>query len=77
LEILKEDEIKIYHIMCDISKICRDYFFVRKHLPNDCWSVNDIVKSISISTKELKSEYTNAKKNLKLNNEWKEILNYI
>lgn len=49
-----EDEINLYHIICDIAKTCRNYFFERKYLPSDCWSIDDVVKSISASSTELK-----------------------
>ena len=46
-----EDEVKIYHIVCDISKICKNYFYERKYLPKDCWSIDDVVKEILLSSK--------------------------
>lgn len=52
-----EDEVKIYHILCDISKICRNYFYERKYLPDHYWSADDIVNEILAATKELKNEY--------------------
>lgn len=52
-----EDEIKIYHILCDISKICKNYFYGRKYLPDHYWSADDVVQNILASSKELKSEY--------------------
>lgn len=64
-----EDEIKLYHIVCDISKICRDYFFSRKYLPHDCWSIDEVVKSISASSINLKKQYNDMKKQQKLKKE--------
>lgn len=61
----KEDEIKLYHIACDIAKICKNYFFNRKYLPSDCWSIDDVVKLISASSTELKKQYNIMKKNSK------------
>lgn len=61
--ISNEDEMKLYHIVCDISKICKNYFYERKYLPKDCWSIDDVVKEISLSSKELKSKYTEIKQN--------------
>lgn len=58
-----EDEINLYHIICDIAKTCRNYFFERKYLPSDCWSIDDVVKSISASSTELKKQYNVMKKN--------------
>lgn len=60
-----EDEIKLYHIVCNIAKICKNYFFERKYLPSDCWSIDDVVKSISASSTELKKQYNIMKKNNK------------
>ena len=60
-----EDEKKIYYIICDMSKICRDYFFARKHLPNDYWQIEDVIKSISDNTKRLKNEYKEIKSKYK------------
>lgn len=60
-----EDEVRLYHIVCDISKICKDYFYERKYLPDDCWKVDDVVKQICASTKELKNLYTQIRKDMK------------
>ena len=51
-KISDEQEIKLYHIICDISKICKNYFYERKYLPNDAWSIDDVINDISISTKQ-------------------------
>lgn len=61
----REDETKLYHIVCDISKICRNYFFSRKYLPSDYWSIDDVVKEISASAIDLKKQYNTMKKNNK------------
>lgn len=58
-----EDEIQLYYIICDIAKICKNYFYERKYLPSDVWSVDDVVKEISLSTKNLKNKYSEIKKN--------------
>lgn len=60
-----EDEVRLYHIVCDISKICKEYFYERKYLPDDCWKVDDVVKQICASTKELKNLYTQIRKDMK------------
>ncbi len=60
-----EDEVRLYHIVCDISKICKDYFYERKYLPDDCWKVDDVVKQICASSKELKNLYTQIRKDMK------------
>lgn len=58
-----EDEVQLYYIICDIAKICKNYFYERKYLPNDVWSVDDVIKEISLSTNKLKSKYSEIKKN--------------
>lgn len=55
--ISNEDEVKLYHIVCDIAKICKNYFYERKYLPSDCWSIDDLVTKIVLSTKRLKNKY--------------------
>lgn len=60
-----EDEVQLYYIICDIAKICKNYFYERKYLSSDCWSVDDVVQEISFSTKKLKSKYSEIKKNNK------------
>ncbi len=67
-KISDEQEIKLYHIICDISKICKNYFYERKYLPNDAWSIDDVINDISISTKQLKSKYLEFKKNNSIDN---------
>lgn len=57
------DEIQLYYIICDIAKICKKYFYERKYLPSDVWSVDDVIKEISLSIKKLKSKYSEIKKN--------------
>ena len=63
--ISEEDEVRLYYIVCDISKICKEYFYARKYLPKDYWKVDDVVKSIYSSSKDLKTTYNNLKKNKK------------
>lgn len=63
--ILDEDEVKLYHIVCDISKICKNYFYERKYLPSDCWCVDNVVKEILLSSKKLKNKYNEVKQNSK------------
>ena len=57
-----EEEVQLYYIICDISKICKNYFYERKYLPKDAWSIDDIIKEISLSTKILKNKYSEFKK---------------
>lgn len=57
-----EAEVKIYHIVCDISKICKNYFYERKYLPDSCWSADDVVEEIMASSKRLKSKYNEIRK---------------
>lgn len=63
--ISEEDEVRLYYIVCDISKICKEYFYARKYLPNDYWNVDDVVKQICASSKELKNLYTQIRKDIK------------
>lgn len=58
-----EDEVQLYYIICDIARICKKYFYERKYLPSDAWCIDDVIKGISLSTKELKSKYSEIKKN--------------
>ena len=58
----EEDEIKLYHKVCDISRICKKYFYERKYLPKDAWSVDEVIKKISASNKKLKNKYLEIKK---------------
>lgn len=60
-----EDEIKLYHLICDISKICKEYFYARKYLPDDAWSIEKVVKPIYQTSKELNKRYNDLKKNNK------------
>lgn len=60
-----EDEIKLYHLICDISKICKEYFYARKYLPDDDWSIEKVVKPIYQTSKELNKRYNDLKKNNK------------
>ena len=56
-----EEEVQLYYIICDISKICKNYFYERKYLPKDAWDIDDIIKGISQSTKMLKNKYSEFK----------------
>lgn len=62
-KISDEEEVKLYHIICDISRTCKDYFYERKYLPSDAWSIDSVVKEITLSTKKLKNKYSEIKKN--------------
>ena len=57
-----EDEIQLYYIICIISNKCKKYFYERKYLPSDTWSIDKVVKEISLSTKKLKNKYSEIKK---------------
>ena len=60
-----EDEIQLYHLICDISRICKKYFYVRKYLPDDAWSMEEVVKPIYQTSKILNKRYNDLKKNNK------------
>jgi len=53
----EEDEVKIYHIMCKISKLCRSYFYERKYLPNDGWSLDNNVEAMLSQAEKLKDTF--------------------
>lgn len=57
-----EEEVQLYYIICDISKICKNYFYERKYLPKDAWSIDEVIKKISVSNKKLKNKYLEIKK---------------
>lgn len=61
----EEDEIKLYHKVCDISRICKKYFYERKYLSSDAWSIDRVIDSIYSTSKELKKKYDELKKNNK------------
>lgn len=61
--IYEEDEVQLYYIICDIARICKKYFYERKYLPSDAWCIDDVIKRILSATKELKSKYSDIKKN--------------
>ena len=56
-----EEEVQLYYIICDISKICKNYFYERKYLPKDAWDIDDVIKEISQTTKMLKNKYSEFK----------------
>lgn len=60
-----EDEKQLYYLVCDISKICKKYFYERKYLPKDAWSMDSVVKSIYQTSKALNKKYNDLKKNNK------------
>ncbi len=53
----EEDEIKIYYKMCKISKICKNYFYERKYLPNDGLSIDSRVENVLKTAEELDKLY--------------------
>ncbi|MBP3841558.1 MAG: hypothetical protein IK997_05550 [Bacilli bacterium] len=53
----EEDEKKIYHIFCRISNICKNYFYERKYLPNDGWSIDSRIEMILEQAKRLDKKY--------------------
>lgn len=57
-----EEEVQLYYLICDISRICKKYFFERKHLPKDAWSIDEVIKKLSTSNKKLKNKYLELKK---------------
>lgn len=56
-----EDEIKIYHIFCDISRACRSYFWLRNHMPNDGWSIDNEVGGMLSKSEKLEKTFNNIK----------------
>lgn len=60
-----EDEKQLYYLVCDISKICKEYFYERKYLPKGAWSMESVVKSIYQTSKILNKKYNDLKKNNK------------
>lgn len=58
----EKDEIQLYYLTCDISKICKKYFYNRKYLPHDAWSTETVVKSIYQKSKVLNKKYDEIKK---------------
>jgi len=61
-----EQEKQLYYLVCDISKICKEYFYERKYLPRDAWSMDSVVKEIYMTSKNLKKKYDDYKKENKL-----------
>ena len=57
-----EMEIKIYHTMCSIAKICKKYFYDRKYLPRDTWNIENRVEEIIAKSKTLETQLNNSKK---------------
>ena len=57
-----EEEVQLYYLICDISRICKKYFFERKHLPKDAWSIDEVIKKLSTSNQKLKNKYLELKK---------------
>lgn len=53
----EEDEERIYHIVCDIARTSKKYFYDRKYVPTCVWSVDNYIKKILISADKLKKEY--------------------
>ena len=52
-----DEEVKVYHLMCDISKICRKYFYSRNHLPSDFWRPKGEISKIIDKSKQLEKLY--------------------
>jgi len=61
--ISEEDEVQLYHIICNIARTCKKYFYERKYLPSDTWSIDKVVNEILSSSKKLKSKYSEIKNN--------------
>ena len=60
--ISKDNEIELYHKICDISNACREYFYFRKHLPDYYWSIDEVVQLIYSLSVDLKKKYNDLKK---------------
>lgn len=61
--ITDDEEVRLYHLMCDISKMCRKYFYVRKNLPRDAWSTEKVVNYIYQTSKTLNENLNKFKNN--------------
>lgn len=57
-----KDDTEIYHIICDISKVCRDYFYGRKYLPSDFWKPKGEINKIIDKSKQLEKLYKQKEK---------------
>lgn len=57
----EKDEIQLYHLICDISKICKEYYYDRKYMPQDWWSIDAVVKSIYQKSKTLNKKFNEIK----------------
>ena len=64
-----KEETEIYHIICKISKICRDYFYGRKYLPSDFWRPEGEINELIDKCSELKKVYKSSKKEKTLREE--------
>ena len=60
-----ENEKLIYHLACNLSGTLRDYFYFRKNLPNDGWSLEEIVNEIYSEAKLIKAKFKEVKKETK------------
>ena len=60
--ITDDEEQKLYYLVCDISRVCKKYFYERKYLPKDAWSIDSVVKSIYQTSKTLNTNYNEMKK---------------
>ena len=56
-----EDELEIYHAFCDISNMCREYFWLRLHMPKDGWSIDGEVGGMLSNLYYLKDTFEKLK----------------
>ena len=58
-----EEEVKLYYSICKIARVCRKYFYDRKYVPRDFWSLDKVVESISSASYDLEKQFNKFKKN--------------
>jgi len=54
-----EEEVRVYYLMCEISKICKKYFYSRNHFPSDFWSFDEMINKMLLKYKDLNTLYNN------------------
>lgn len=59
--ITEEDENQLYYKICSIARVCKKYFFERKYLPSDSWSIDDVVNNILVASSALEKKYHEVK----------------
>ena len=59
------EEERIYYILCKISKKCKNYFYDRKYIPFDRYSLERKINEIIESAENLKKVYSEINQNRK------------